>query len=99
MLLLLYLQGVTVAAYGTDFFPAFYSPASSCAASCRVDSPQDAARLISAARGLGMQSGMVIGVPIPEESMDDGAEVEHAITVALNEAAVRGISGSEVILT
>lgn len=85
-----------MAAYGTDFFPAFYSPASDCVAPCRVDSPEEAASLIAAAAKLGMQSGLVLGVPIPEEHMSDGAEVEQAIRTSLTEASNRGVSGNEV---
>lgn len=33
-------QGVCVAAYGADEFPAFFSRHSGCKAPCRVDDPQ-----------------------------------------------------------
>lgn len=33
-------QGVCVAAYGTDEFPAFFTPHSGCKAPCRVDFPE-----------------------------------------------------------
>jgi pseudouridine-5'-phosphate glycosidase len=33
-------QGVCVAAYGADEFPAFFSRHSGCKAPCRVDTPQ-----------------------------------------------------------
>ena len=41
-------QGVTVAGFGTDDFPAFWSPASGFPVSCRVDTPEEAAALIQA---------------------------------------------------
>ncbi|KAJ4845975.1 hypothetical protein Tsubulata_000782 [Turnera subulata] len=39
-------QGVCVAAYRTDEFPAFFTAKSGCKAPCRVDSPEDCARLV-----------------------------------------------------
>nr|GMC79520.1 pseudouridine-metabolizing bifunctional protein C1861.05 [Ipomoea batatas] len=39
-------QGVCVAAYQTNEFPAFFTEASGCKAPCRVDTPEDYARLI-----------------------------------------------------
>jgi pseudouridine-5'-phosphate glycosidase len=32
-------QGVCMAAYGSDEFPAFFTPHSGCKAPCRVDTP------------------------------------------------------------
>lgn len=34
-------QGVAVAAYGTDEFPAFFTRTSGCRAPCRVDTPEE----------------------------------------------------------
>lgn len=39
-------QGVSVAAYRTNEFPAFFTEASGCKVPCRVDTPEDCARLI-----------------------------------------------------
>ncbi|OVA07235.1 Pseudouridine-5'-phosphate glycosidase [Macleaya cordata] len=39
-------QGVTVASYKTHEFPAFFTETSGCKVPCRVDSPEDCARLI-----------------------------------------------------
>mmetsp|Transcript_10656 Transcript_10656/g.30310 ORF Transcript_10656/g.30310 Transcript_10656/m.30310 type:complete len:200 (-) Transcript_10656:134-733(-) len=89
-------QGVPVAAYGSDFFPAFYTPSSGCAAPCRVDTPEDAANLIAASIRLGVRNGIIIGVPIPEEHMADGAEVESAIQTAVREVDAQGITGNKV---
>ena len=60
-------QGVCVAAYGADEFPAFFARASGCRAPARVDSPAQAAALVKAAVVLRLApepshcSGVVIG--------------------------------------
>jgi len=89
-------QGVCVAAYGQAEFPAFYSRSSGCTAPCRVDSPADVAGLVAAAGTLGLRSGIVVGVPIPEEYVTVGAEIEAAIGTALAEADAQGVKGNAV---
>ena len=54
-------QGVCVCAYGTDEFPAFFMRRSGCTAPARADDPDAAARMISAALQLDLDSGIVIG--------------------------------------
>ena len=54
-------QGVTVAAYGTDEFPAFFTRHSGCRAPARVDSADTAAAMIRHNVELGLGSGAVIG--------------------------------------
>ena len=56
------LQGVSVAAYNADEFPAFFTPHSGCRAPARVDTPQQAAQLIHSSRQLGLDNGILIGV-------------------------------------
>ncbi|KAL4431940.1 hypothetical protein ABPG77_000207 [Micractinium sp. CCAP 211/92] len=89
-------QGVCVAAYGADEFPAFFTRHSRCPAPARVDSPAQAAAMIAAARTLALGGGMVLAVPIPEEHAAAGAQVEQAIAAALREAEERGVKGNEV---
>lgn len=89
-------QGVCVAAYGADEFPAFFTRHSRCPAPARVDSPAQAAAMIAAARRLALGGGMVLAVPIPEEHAAAGAQVEQAIAAALREAEERGVKGNEV---
>ena len=50
-----------MAAYGADDFPAFFTPSSGCRATCRVDTPEQAAALIRAGQDLELSSGIVIG--------------------------------------
>lgn len=89
-------QGVCVAAYGADEFPAFFTRHSGCAAPARVDTPEQAAAMLAASQRLALGSGMVLAVPIPEEHAAAGAHVEQAISQALQEAEQRGVRGNEV---
>lgn len=54
-------QGVSVAAYQTDEFPAFFTRYSGCRAPARVDGPQHAARVIQASQHLGLGNGVLFG--------------------------------------
>ena len=89
-------QGVCVASYGVDEFPAFFTRHSGCLAPTRFDSPGQIAAAIHAAEMLKLDSGMVIGVPIPEEYAAAGAEVEKAIETALTEADKNHVKGNDV---
>ena len=90
-------QGVCVAAYQVDEFPAFFTRHSGCKAPVRFDTPLHvAAAIYSAFEELRLGSGMVLGVPIPEEYAAAGAEVEKAIETALEEAEGAGVRGNEV---
>jgi pseudouridine-5'-phosphate glycosidase len=89
-------QGVAVAAYGTDEFPAFFSPRSGVRAPARVDSPAEAAALVAASRRLRLGGGVLLAVPVPVAAAAAGAEVEAAIGAALAEADAAGVAGAEV---
>eukprot|EP00878_Enallax_costatus_P029934 GHUV01032506.1.p1 GENE.GHUV01032506.1~~GHUV01032506.1.p1 ORF type:complete len:398 (+),score=70.01 GHUV01032506.1:580-1773(+) len=89
-------QGVCVAVYGADEFPAFFSQHSGCKAPCRVDTPQQAARMICASYDLHLDTGMLIAVPIPAEYAAEGAVIQRAIEESLAEADQQGIAGAEV---
>uniref|UniRef100_A0A0D6R6I9 Pseudouridine-5'-phosphate glycosidase n=1 Tax=Araucaria cunninghamii TaxID=56994 RepID=A0A0D6R6I9_ARACU len=89
-------QGVTVAAYGTEEFPAFFTQKSGCKVNCRMNSPEECAKLIDASIKLGLGSGILFGIPIPETSAAAGDFVESAIQTALRETVTENITGSAV---
>ncbi|KAJ7550662.1 hypothetical protein O6H91_07G111600 [Diphasiastrum complanatum] len=89
-------QGVTVVAFGTEEFPAFYSPKSGCKAPSRADSPEECAAIIDASFRYDMQTGVLIGVPIPEEHAAAAQVVESAIQTAIQEAICQKITGNAV---
>ncbi|XP_019459237.1 PREDICTED: uncharacterized protein LOC109359143 isoform X3 [Lupinus angustifolius] len=87
-------QGVCVAAYKTNEFPAFFTESSGCKVSCRVDTPEDGARLIEANIKLNLGTGVLIAVPIPREHSTSGHIIESAIQKALKEARENKITGN-----
>ena len=56
-------QGITVLGYGTDEFPAFFTPSG--LAAHRADSPDEVARTMHAKWGLGLM-GAVVANPVPD---------------------------------
>jgi pseudouridylate synthase len=88
--------GVPVVGYGTNELPGFYSRESGLALQCRVDSPQEAARLMTTQWGLGLSAGIVFGNPPPEKSALSRHEVEALIGRALAAAAAEKIQGKRV---
>ncbi|XP_069105872.1 uncharacterized protein [Argopecten irradians] len=90
-------QGVCVASYGPgQDFPAFFTPRSGLKAPYNVEDPGNAARLIDTHHRLGLDSGILLAVPIPEEQSGQGQIIEEAIQVAVSKASVMGVSGKEV---
>ncbi|XP_027079697.1 pseudouridine-5'-phosphate glycosidase [Coffea arabica] len=87
-------QGVCVAAYGTDEFPAFFTESSGCKAPCRVDTPEDCACVIDANTKLNLKTGILIAVPIPREHSASGNLIESAIQRAIQEAREKSIIGN-----
>uniref|UniRef100_A0A671VAZ0 Zgc:136858 n=1 Tax=Sparus aurata TaxID=8175 RepID=A0A671VAZ0_SPAAU len=90
-------QGVCVATYGAlRNFPAFFSPQSGFTSPYQVCNPEEAAKLIASTLSLGLQSGVLFAVPIPEEQAAAGQQIEEAIQTAVTEASVKGITGRDV---
>lgn len=89
-------QGVPVLGYQTDKLPAFYTRSSDLPIDARVDTPEQAARVIQAAHSLKAQHGILIAVPVPAESAFPEAEAEQVIRQATEEAHAQNISGKAV---
>ncbi|KAL7202631.1 hypothetical protein ACSBR1_034157 [Camellia fascicularis] len=87
-------QGVCVAAYKTNEFPAFFTETSGWKAPCRVDTPEDCARLIDANMKLKLGTGILIANAIPKEHAASGSLIDTAIQRALREARDKGITGN-----
>ncbi|KAJ2786895.1 hypothetical protein GGI15_001164 [Coemansia interrupta] len=89
-------QGVPVIAYGKSReFPAFFSPRSGLQAPWHVQTPEQAASLIKASTDIGLQTGQVIAVPIPEEHAENSRMFEQAVDRAVEEAETSGVKGKE----
>ena len=89
-------RGVPVVGYGTDEFPAFYCRESGLDLMFRVDSPEEAARLMAAQWSLGLQGGLVLANPIPAEAALDREEMTTWVGQATADAARDGVGGKDL---
>jgi pseudouridine-5'-phosphate glycosidase len=89
-------QGVPVIGYSTDTLPAFYTRSSGIPLQVCIDTPDAAARIISAQHALGLQTGMLITVPVPSDVAMPEDAAERAIQQATQEAEAAGIHGAKV---
>eukprot|EP00058_Branchiostoma_floridae_P025217 XP_002610707.1 hypothetical protein BRAFLDRAFT_275989 [Branchiostoma floridae] len=88
-------QGVSVMTYGnTTDFPAFFTQKSGFHSPYNVTSPEEAAEVIDNHFSLGLDSGLLIAVPIPEQHA--AQKVEDAIQRAVQQASEEGVRGDKV---
>lgn len=85
--------GVLVLGYQTADFPAFFARESGLAVGVRLEGAAQAAAVLRAHWGLGLTSGVLIGVPCPEEAAVSEMAIELAIEAALLEADEQHIQG------
>jgi len=87
--------GVPVVGYQTDMLPAFYSRNSGFPVDYRVDSAAEAAVAMNTKWAMGLQGGLVIAVPIPEEHALDRDEIDRVINEAIAEMQRQGVTGKD----
>jgi len=88
--------GVTVAGYGTDEFPAFYSRSSGLPVDARCNSAAEVVALWRAKQKLGLPGGLLVTVPVPVDDEIPAAEIEPSISQAVAEAEMQGLRSAEV---
>lgn len=88
-------HGVAVVGYQTDSLPAFFTRDSAFRVDYRLDTAEAIAHVLKAQWAMGLQGGMVVANPIPEEFAMPRAAIDQAIEQALQEAAQQGIAGKE----
>lgn len=89
-------HGVPVIGYGTQEFPAFYTRKSGFGVDFTFDSPMPLAKMLRAKWDLGLQGGVVIGNPIPEQYAMDGEAIEQVIVTALQAATAQRVKGKAI---
>ncbi len=89
-------HSVPVIGYQTDQFPAFYSRTSGLRVQYCAESAEDVALIVAAQESLGLRSGTLIGVPIPEAEALATEMIDQHIQQALNEAQSQGVSGKDL---
>lgn len=89
-------RGVPVVTYDSEAFPAFWSRDSGLKSPLMLNSPAAIANFQRMREQLGVDGGMLVANPVPEESEIPREEMEIYITRALDNAASDGISGKAV---
>jgi pseudouridine-5'-phosphate glycosidase len=85
--------GVPVLGYQTDELPAFYTRTSGLPVAARVESAAEAAAIARAQWTLGLESSVVLAVPVPEAAALTEAEVAAAVAEAEGRATQAGVRG------
>src|SRR6266851_5277969 len=83
--------GITVVGYGCDEMPAFYSRRSALPVDVRCDSPAEVMQLFRAQRELGIESALLVAVPVPVE-----AEVPQEILNKILDDSLRDAENSNI---
>jgi pseudouridine-5'-phosphate glycosidase len=86
-------HAVTVVGYQCDELPAFYSRQSGLPVDARVDSPEDVAAIYQAQRMLGLESALLVVVPVPAEFEVPAEELQRVLDTALEDAEWKEITG------
>jgi len=85
--------GVPVIGFKTEEFPAFFIRESGYKVDYPVDGEEELGKIIKTKWDLGLDGGVVVANPIPEEYAMDKDIINEAIEEALKEAEVKGIKG------
>ncbi len=89
-------HAVTVVGYDCDELPAFYSRNSGLRVDARADAPADVARIFHAQRTLGINSALLVAVPVPVEFEVSAEQLQRVLDNALEQAERGGVKGSDV---
>src|SRR5689334_18592858 len=86
-------HAVTVVGYQCDELPAFYSRKSGLPIDARVESADDVANIYRAQLALGIQSALLVVVPVPAQFEVPAEELQLVLTTALEDAEWKEITG------
>ena len=89
-------KGVAVIGYGTDELPAFFTRESGIKVGYRMDTPKEIAESMKAKEDMGLEGGMLVTNPIPEEYSMDAKVIGEAIDKAVKEAEEKGVKGKDI---
>jgi pseudouridylate synthase len=87
-------HAVTVVGFQCDELPAFYSRQSGLPVDARVDTPLEVANIFRAQKDLGIESALLVVVPVPPSSEIPAEELQPVLRTALEDAEWKGITGS-----
>jgi len=88
--------GITVVGFGCDELPAFYSPRSGLPVDGRCDSPDEVVRIFRAQGDLGLESALLVTVPVPAAAEIASGTLDKILDQALSDAAAASIGGRDL---
>jgi len=88
--------GVAVLGWRCDDLPAFYSRSSGLAVDQRVENAADVAAIVAARDRMGLESSVLVTVPVPSEYELNRDELENILTASLELAAEQGVKGKQI---
>ena len=89
-------HSVTVVGYECDEMPAFYSRRSGVPVDVRCDSPKEVVEIFYAQRELGLESALVVTVPVPAEAEVDPDLLQRVLDDSLAEADRKRVAGRDL---
>ena len=89
-------RSVTVVGYGCDELPAFYSRRSGLPVDLRCDSPEEVVEIFKAQRELGMESALLVTVPVPAEAEVEADLLQRVLDDSLAEAERKQVAGRDL---
>lgn len=89
-------RGVPVIGYRTDYFPSFYSSASSYPLNYKIKDPKEAGEIIRVYQDMGWRGGLLFVNPIPREDSLSREFVEDILEKALDKARYMNIKGKNL---
>jgi pseudouridine-5'-phosphate glycosidase len=89
-------NSITVAGYECDEMPAFYSRASGLPIDVRCDSPEEVVEIYRAQSEMGLNSALLVTVPVPREAEVQAKLLNRVLADSLDQAEREKISGRDL---
>jgi len=89
-------HAVTVVGYGCDEMPAFYARQSGLPVDARCDSPQEVLKLFRTQRDLGIETALLVTVPVPPAAEVPQALLNKILNESLGDAEQSKINGRDL---
>ena len=87
---------ITVAGFGCDEMPAFYSRQSGLPVDVRCDSPEEVTKLFRTQRELGIESALLVTVPVPAAAEVPEEALSRILDQSLSDAEHSNITGRDL---
>jgi len=89
-------RAVTVVGYGCDEMPAFYARQSGLPVDARCDSPEEVVKLFRTQRDLGIETALLVTVPVPPAAEVPQALLNKILNESLDDAEQSKINGRDL---